>query len=126
MRPLARVRPAPACGAARVLAFVAFTAAASQAALAQSPLPPEAGAAFALGKRLFAGEATPACVVCHTLKDAASTGQVGPVLDELRPDAGRVAQALRSGVGAMPSYRGRLTEAQIEALAHYVSQAAAR
>lgn len=95
-------------------------------ALAQAAPPADAAAAFALGKRLFAGEATPACAVCHTLRDAASTGEVGPVLDELRPDAGRVAQALRNGVGAMPSYRSKLTEAQIEALAHYVSLAAAR
>lgn len=109
----------------RVWVVLALLVLAQPPAFAQAAAPADAAAAFALGKRLFAGEATPACVVCHTLKDAASTGEVGPVLDELRPDAGRVAQALRHGVGAMPSYRGKLTEAQIEALAHYVSQAAA-
>lgn len=108
------------------MALALLAVASAPPAFAQAQPPADAEAAFALGKRLFAGEATPACAVCHTLKDAASTGEVGPVLDELRPDAGRVAQALRNGVGAMPSYRGKLTEAQIEALAHYVSQAAAR
>lgn len=88
----------------------------------QTPLDAEA-AAFALGKRLFASGAQPSCTVCHTLRDADSTGEVGPVLDELRPDAGRVAQALRNGVGPMPSYRGRLTDKEIEALAVYVSKA---
>ncbi|MFZ5551410.1 MAG: c-type cytochrome [Pseudomonadota bacterium] len=109
-----------------MLALLAPLAAPAPQAVAQVTTPADAAAAFALGKRLFAGEAMPACAVCHTLKDAASSGEVGPVLDELRPDAGRVAQALRHGVGAMPSYRGKLTDAQIEALAHYVSQAAAR
>lgn len=89
-----------------------------------APADAAGAAAFALGKRLFASVAQPSCTVCHTLRDAGSTGEVGPVLDELRPDAGRVAQALRNGVGAMPSYRGKLTEAQIEALALYVSRAA--
>ncbi len=82
--------------------------------------------ALALGRQLFTGGATPACAVCHTLKDAGSEGAVGPVLDELKPDAQRVATALRNGVGNMPSYRATLTEAQIEALAKYVSAVAGR
>ncbi|PPE70629.1 c-type cytochrome [Caldimonas thermodepolymerans] len=78
---------------------------------------------FALGKRLFLEGATPACAVCHALKDAGSEGAIGPELDEIRPDAARVARALRSGLGVMPSYAATLTEAQIDALAHYVSKA---
>jgi sulfite dehydrogenase len=77
----------------------------------------------ALGRRLFTGAAMPACAVCHTLAAAGSEGAIGPVLDELRPDAGRVARALRSGVGQMPSYRDKLSEAEIEALAAYVAKA---
>ncbi|MCM5681201.1 cytochrome c [Schlegelella sp. S2-27] len=80
-------------------------------------------AKFALGKRLFIGGAVPACAVCHTLKDAGSEGAIGPVLDELQPDAARVAQALRTGLGAMPAYGEKLTEVQIDALAYYVSRA---
>ncbi len=78
---------------------------------------------LALGKKLFAQAATPACAVCHTLKDAGSEGAVGPVLDELKPDAARVANALRQGLGNMPAYKDTLSEAQIQALALYVSRA---
>jgi sulfite dehydrogenase len=77
----------------------------------------------ALGRQLFSSAATPPCSICHTLKDASATGEIGPSLDQLRPDRDRVAKALRNGLGAMPSYRERLTEDQIEALATYVSQA---
>lgn len=78
-------------------------------------------AQLVLGKQLFTTLAVPACAVCHTLKDAGSQGAVGPVLDEIKPDANRVVTALRNGVGAMPSFAGSLSEAQIQALAAYVS-----
>ena len=81
---------------------------------------------LALGKALFTGRATPACAVCHTLKDAGSTGEVGPVLDEIKPSPERVMTALRNGVGLMPSYKESLTDAQIRALARYVSTVAGR
>jgi cytochrome c6 len=80
-------------------------------------------AQFALGRKLFTEGAVPACALCHTLKDAGSSGAIGPVLDEIKPDAGRVARALRDGLGQMPAYGAQLTEAQIAALAHYVSRA---
>jgi sulfite dehydrogenase len=75
-----------------------------------------------LGKELFSTGALPACAVCHTLKDAGAEGAVGPVLDELKPDAARVAKALRDGIGQMPSYRATLNDEQIAALAAYVSK----
>ena len=80
-------------------------------------------AQLAQGKALFIGSATPPCALCHTLKDAATSGAVGPVLDELQPDAARVATALRNGIGAMPSYKATLKEEQIQALARYVAKA---
>jgi len=80
-------------------------------------------AQLALGKKLFMQTAVPACAVCHTLKDAGASGAIGPVLDELKPDAQRVAKALRNGIGQMPSYKASLSEAQILALAQYVSRA---
>ena len=80
-------------------------------------------AQLALGKQLFVETATPPCALCHTLKDAGALGGVGPILDELQPDAGRVAAALKNGIGAMPSYRETLQDAQIEALARYVAKA---
>ena len=76
-----------------------------------------------LGKQLFMVGAQPACAICHTLKDAGSEGAVGPVLDELQPDAARVTKALRDGLGAMPSFKETLSEEQIAALALYVSKA---
>lgn len=75
------------------------------------------------GKVLFGQVAVPACALCHTLKDAGAEGAVGPSLDELKPDAKRVATALRNGIGQMPSYIGKLSESQIAALAAYVSKA---
>ena len=76
-----------------------------------------------LGKELFLKGAVPACAICHTLRDAGAEGAVGPVLDELKPDASRVARALRNGIGQMPSYNGKLSDAQIAALAAYVAKA---
>ncbi len=73
------------------------------------------------GRRLFTG-VTPACALCHTLKDAGATGAVGPSLDELRPDRERVIKALRNGVGQMPPF-AHLSAAQVEALARYVEAA---
>nr|WP_246448521.1 cytochrome c [Roseateles oligotrophus] len=77
---------------------------------------------MALGKRLFIKDAAPACALCHTLKDAQSEGAVGPVLDEIKPDADRVTRALRNGLGNMPAFP-QLSEAEIKALALYVSRA---
>lgn len=79
-----------------------------------------ADAELALGKRLFMTTAVPACALCHTLKDAGAEGAVGPVLDEIKPDAARVAKAVRDGLGNMPAFK-TLTEAEIKALARYVS-----
>lgn len=76
-----------------------------------------------IGKLLFIQGAKPACALCHTLQAAGAEGAIGPVLDELKPDAERVAKALRNGLGQMPSFKEQLTEAQIAALALYVSKA---
>ena len=80
-------------------------------------------AQLAEGRALFVGGATPACAICHALKDAGATGNVGPPLDELRPDEDRVAAAVRNGIGAMPAFAPSLTDAQIRALARYVAKA---
>lgn len=77
---------------------------------------------YLAGKALFL-KAVPACAICHTLNDAGSEGAVGPVLDEIKPNAQRVAKALRNGLGSMPSYGSKLSDSEIEALARYVSKA---
>ena len=92
------------------------------ASAAYGPWAQAADAELALGKKLFTTSAVPACALCHTLQDAGALGAVGPVLDELKPDAARVAKALRDGLGNMPAFK-TLTEAEIKALARYVSTA---
>jgi len=94
-------------------------------ALLSAPAFADEAPQMALGKKLFA-TATPACALCHTLKDAGAEGAIGPVLDELKPDAARVARALRDGIGAMPSFKATLSEADIAALSLYVSKASAK
>lgn len=79
-------------------------------------------AQMALGKKLFS-TTTPACALCHSLKDAGAEGAIGPAFNDLQPDAARVSKALHDGLGAMPSFKGTLSEEQIAALALYVSKA---
>lgn len=74
------------------------------------------------GKKLFLSGAAPACAICHTLADAGSEGAIGPVLDELKPDATRVEKAIRQGLGVMPANKN-LSDAQIKLLAQYVARA---
>ena len=80
-------------------------------------------AQMARGKTLFTTGAVPACAVCHTLKDAGTEGAIGPVLDELQPDAARVARALKDGIGSMPSFKATMSEEDIAAVSLYVSKA---
>jgi len=57
------------------------------------------GADLAAGKSLF----TNTCGGCHKLKDAGTTGNVGPDLDSLAPlTAERVAKQIENGGGPMP------------------------
>lgn len=79
-------------------------------------------AEFARGKLLFT-TLQPACATCHTLQAAGAEGQVGPVLDELKPDEQRVLRALRNGIGIMPSYAEKLSPQDMQAVARFVSQA---
>lgn len=97
------------------------TAVLAAAALAV-PAQADEAAQMALGKKLFT-TTTPACALCHTLKDAGAEGAIGPVFDELQPDAARVTRALRDGIGSMPSFRAGLSDAEIAAIALYVSRA---
>ncbi|GIX24450.1 MAG: cytochrome c [Caldimonas sp.] len=114
MREFASSRVWRGCRAAAVALASTLGLAAAQANEAER---------LALGKQLFLRGATPACAVCHTLADAGAQGAVGPSLDELRPDAQRVAKAVRNGIGVMPSYEQTLSPTQIEALALYVAHA---
>lgn len=83
----------------------------------------QADSSAELGRKVFVQIAQPPCAICHKLKDAESSGEIGPALDDLKPDAARVAAAVRNGVGVMPPYEGKLTDEQIKAVAAYVAQA---
>jgi mono/diheme cytochrome c family protein len=61
------------------------------------------------------------CASCHTLAAAGASGAVGPNLDERKPDAATVSAIVTSGSGSMPSFSGRLSDAEIEAVAQYVA-----
>jgi mono/diheme cytochrome c family protein len=71
------------------------------------------------GKGIFASS----CGSCHTLADAGTSGTVGPNLDDSKPPKSLVIDRVTNGQGAMPSFKDSLDEAQIEAVADYVSTA---
>ena len=79
--------------------------------------------ASAEGKQIF----TQSCGTCHTLSDAGTQGNVGPVLDDIKPDKARTLNAIKNGgagSGAMPA--NIVTGAEAEAVAEYVSSAAGK
>ena len=108
----AQVRIGAGCTAVAAVLMTALTVAA----------PARADDVMKQGKELFLTGATPACALCHTLNDAGSTGEIGPLLDELKPDAARVEKAIRTGLGVMPANKN-LTDEQIKLLAQYVARA---
>ena len=74
------------------------------------------------GKSIFAST----CGGCHTLADAGTSGTVGPNLDQAHPPKALVIDRVTNGKGVMPSFKGSLDPAQIEAVAEYVSSAAGK
>jgi cbb3-type cytochrome c oxidase subunit III len=75
------------------------------------------------GKSIFAAAG---CTGCHTLKDAGATGTVGPNLDQKKPPQQLVVDRVTNGKGAMPSFKDKLSAAQIQAVAKYVSSVAGK
>lgn len=72
------------------------------------------------GKHVFL---TAGCTGCHTLKDAGSTGTVGPNLDQVKPPLTKVVPQVLNGGGAMPPFKGQLSTKQIADVAAYVVKA---
>jgi len=72
------------------------------------------------GEAVFASAG---CGGCHTLEAAGSSGKVGPNLDDAKPDAALVIERVTNGMGVMPSFKGDLSEQQIQDVAAYVSGA---
>ena len=73
-----------------------------------------------LGKNIFLEKGN--CATCHALDDAGSTGDIGPNLNQIKPDIGRVIMSVTNGIGVMPAYEGLLSSKEIEAVAKYVSE----
>jgi mono/diheme cytochrome c family protein len=98
----------------------------AEAAAQRRPHPPAAAEAArkrAEGKLIF----TQNCGTCHTLKDAGTNGQVGPVLDQVKPDKQLVLKAIKNGglgSGTMPA--NIVTGKEADAVATYVSSVAGK
>ena len=75
------------------------------------------GGRGAAGKAVF----TSNCGGCHTLSAAGTSGNVGPNLDDVKPDKSTVEDQVRSGGGGMPSFDDKLSDAKIEQVADYVA-----
>lgn len=69
------------------------------------------------GKAIFVKSA---CGGCHTLAAAKSNGNVGPNLDQAKPDYRLVTSRITNGKGVMPSFKGQLSDQQIADVASYV------
>jgi mono/diheme cytochrome c family protein len=64
------------------------------------------------------------CAGCHTLKDAGTTGTVGPNLDQAKPPLSLVVDRVVNGAsGGMPPFKGTLSTKQIADVAAYVVKA---
>jgi mono/diheme cytochrome c family protein len=106
-----KIIPTPFSGAIAAVVLVCATA-----------FTPVASANDEAGKLLFLKGAAPACAICHTLEAAGAAGAVGPSMNELQPDAARVLNALKNGIGQMPAYTS-LTPEQMKILSEYVAKA---
>jgi len=60
------------------------------------------------------------CGTCHVLEAAGSTGNIGPNLDQLKPNLSQIIYAVKNGIGVMSSFEGILKKEEIEAVAYYV------
>jgi mono/diheme cytochrome c family protein len=79
--------------------------------------PSEPSGDAAAGEAVFASAG---CGGCHTLEAAGSSGNVGPNLDEAKPDLALVINRVTNGQGGMPSFKGQLSDKQIQDVAAYV------
>ena len=76
------------------------------------------GGSASPGGKVFASAG---CGNCHTLQAAGAKGQIGPNLDELKPDASTVERQVRTGGNGMPSFGGKLSRREIAQVADFVS-----
>ena len=74
---------------------------------------------FNKGKEVFLEAGN--CAACHSLSDAGSIAEIGPNLNQIRPQVQTILLAVRNGIGVMPAMEGILSDEEIKAVAHYVS-----
>ena len=74
---------------------------------------------FNKGKEVFLEAGN--CAACHSLSDAGSIAEIGPNLNQIRPQVQTILMAVKNGIGVMPAMEGILSDEEIEAVAHYVS-----
>jgi mono/diheme cytochrome c family protein len=79
------------------------------------------GGDAAAGKAVFTSAG---CAGCHTLKAAGASGNVGPNLDQLKPDFATVKHQVINGGGAMPAFKGQLSDKQIDDVSAFVASSA--
>jgi mono/diheme cytochrome c family protein len=77
----------------------------------------------AAGKSVFASAG---CAGCHTLKAAGASGNVGPNLDQLKPAFAVVKHQVENGGGAMPAFKGQLSDKQISDVSAFVASSAGK
>ncbi|MGH3055687.1 MAG: c-type cytochrome, partial [Gaiellaceae bacterium] len=77
------------------------------------------------GEKIFKGAG---CAGCHTLAAAGATGTVGPNLDQLASKLTMpiVIRQVTNGGAVMPPFKGKLSPAQIQAVAKYVTSSAGK
>lgn len=69
---------------------------------------------------------TGTCGSCHTLAAAGTKGTLGPKLDGISLDAGKIESVVRDGTGRMPGFHGALSDSEVAAVAAYVAGAKGR
>ena len=71
-----------------------------------------------LGLEVFNNKAR--CGACHALQAAGTKGDIGPNLDQLKPQKEILITTVANGIGVMPAFEDILTKKEIEAVAYYV------
>jgi menaquinol-cytochrome c reductase cytochrome b/c subunit len=61
------------------------------------------------------------CGSCHTLKAMGWGGNIGPNLDGAKPNYALAVNRLTNGAGAMPSFKGTLTDTQLKCVATVIA-----
>lgn len=76
--------------------------------------------ALTAGEEIFLSALT-GCSGCHALAKAGSSGTTGPNLDDSNTTLELAIDRVTNGRGGMPSFKGKLSEEQIKAVAEYVT-----